>query len=388
MRVTNPFDAVMVVTMLGVRTTGFLALALVFTAPFADARQVDDDLRTEATPAYALDARRLRSAFLDLYGRPPFQEEREVWSGRGLAELLDVALSDVEFWQNWLDEELYYFLLIENFTPTSERVLKIPEAMAKGKIGVRDALHSIAISASFDRRNPGNDTFVTVVMEQLLGMTVQKIPRELEIGKKLYDGGKGNFLGKKGASQADVVRIAIEDKRALRHFLGRECERILRRDAEGREVAQWVKTLGRRGRNYDDVLRGWFLSEHYERRLAARELQPNRIYVRSLFVDLIDRLPDASETQRMRNALDGLADSGPLRSVIARLLIDSGQVVLPEKQDIEDPTQWIGSLFERYLGRAARPVELSAFVQAFHDPECRPETVVYAIVSHPEYQTW
>ena len=123
-------------------------------------------------------------------------------------------------------------------------------------------------------------------------------------------------------------------------------------------------------------------------RPAAREPQPNRIYVRSLFVDLIDSLPDASETQRMRNALDGLADSGPLRSVIARLLIDSGQVVLPEKQDIEDPTQWIGSLFERYLGRAARPVELSAFVQAFHDPECRPETVVYAIVSHPEYQTW
>ena len=374
------------VTMLGVRTSGFLAL--VCTAAIADARQVDDDLRTEAPPAYVLDARRLRSAFLDLYGRPPFQEERAFWAGRGLAELLDVALGDVEFWRNWLDEELYYFLLIENFTPTSERVLEIPEAMAEGRIGVRDALHKIVISASFDRRNPGNDTFVTVVMEQLLGITVQKVPRELEIGKKLYDGGKGTFLGKKGASQADIVNIAIEDKRALRHFLGRECERILRREAEVRELAQWVKALGRRGRNYDDVLRSWFLSPDYERRLAAREPQPNRIYLRSLFVDLIDRLPDDSETQRMRNALDGLADAGPLRSVIARLLIDSGQVVLPEKKDIDDPTKWIGSLFERYLGRAASPGELLVFVQAFHQPECRPETVVYAIVSHPQYQTW
>ena len=375
-------------SMLGVRSIGSIALALILLASHSDAFQVDDDLRTEAIPAYALDARRLRSAFLDLYGRPPFLEERNVWAGRGLSDLLDVALSSVEFWQNWLDEELYYFLLVENFTPTSERVLKIPEVLAAGKIGVRDALHSIAICASFDRRNPGNDTFVTVVMEQLLGVTVQKIPRELEIGKRLYDGARGTFLGHTGSSQADVVRIVVEDKRSLQHFLRRECERLLRCEPEARDVAQWKRQIGRTGRKYSELLRTWFLSENYERRLATRQPQPNRIYVRSLFVDLIDRLPDESESQRMRNALDGLADAGPLRSVIARLLIDSGQVVLTKKEEIENPTQWIGSLFVRFLGRAARQEELAAFVHAFHDPECRPETVVYAIVSHPEYQTW
>jgi hypothetical protein len=370
------------------RSTGLLVLSLVMLAIHAGARQVDDDLQTEAVPAYVLDARRLRTAFLDLYGRPPFTDERRVWEGRGMSELLDVALRDPAFWQNWFDEELYYFLLIENFRPTSERVLSVPEALAEGGLCVRDALHRIVISASFDRRNPGNDTFVTVVMEQLLGLTVQKVPRELEIGKRLYDGGQGNFLGRAGSSQADVVRIAIEDRRMLQQFLKRECGRILRREATGRELAQWSRRVGKSGQEYNGLLRDWFLSEDYDQRLATRAAQPNRIFIRSLFVDLIDRLPGEDESRRMRNALDGLADAGPLRSVIARLLIDSGRAAIPEKANITDPTRWITSLFERYLGRAPLPEETAVFAGAFHAPECRPATIVYALVSHPEYQTW
>ena len=392
--VTNEAVAAILFVMQGDRSPGSSPLTLLAPLLLASlagapsARQLGDDLRTEAIPARPLDARRLRSAFLDLYGRPPFLAERERWAGRALSELVDEALGSTELWRNWLEEELYYFLLIENFKPTSDRVLAVPEALAAGEIGVRDALHRIALCASFDRRNPGNDTFVTVLMEQLLGLTVQRVPRELEIGKRLYDGAKGSFLGRAGASQADVVRIAVEDPRALRHFLSRECRRLLRREAETRELGEWRRVVGKDGRGFARLLREWFLSEDYDHRLTVREPQPNRVFVRSLFVDLVDRLPDESETHRMRNALDGLADAGPLRSVIARLLIDSGQVQLPARDEVRDPTAWIGTLFDRYLGRAARPEELAAFVRAFHDPACRPQTVVYAIVSHPEYQTW
>ena len=69
------------------------------------------------------------------------------------------------FWRAWLEEQLYYFLLVDNFRPTSQRVLDAPGDLSKGKIGAREALHRIVLSASFDRRNPGPDTFVTVVME-------------------------------------------------------------------------------------------------------------------------------------------------------------------------------------------------------------------------------
>ena len=352
--------------------------------PDDDLRQ-DDEERTAAPPANALDARRLRSAFLDLYGRPPFLAERETWSGRGLAELLDDALGNEEFWKHWLSEQLYYFLLIDNFRPQAERVRALPQDLVARRVGVRDAIHRVCLSSSFDQRNPGSDTFVSVVMEQLLGVVVQDDKRELEIGKRVYDGHPGRFLGQQGNSQADVVRIAIEDARFLRRFLEREHQRLLRRAPGSRELRDRARELDRNPLDYLDLLRDWYQSEHYATRLTELAPQSNRMFVRSLHVDLFDRLPDEDESRRMRDALDGLSDPGPLRWVIARMMLDSGHAQLPARGAIADPTQWIGELFERFLGRAAEAGELAEFVSVYHDPACRPQTIVYALLTHPDY---
>ncbi len=343
---------------------------------------------TESAPARALDSRGLRALYLDLVARPPFAQEREAWLGRGFEELVEELLGSPEYWSNWHEDQLYYFLLVDNFRPTSERVLASPVDLERGRIGVREALHRIATCASFDRRNPGPDTFVTVVMEQLLGATVQKRVRDLDIGKRVYDGHAGNFLGRKGESQADVVRIAVEDREALRHFLAREYRRLLRDEPGKRELARWVRALEGDELAYPDLVADWMVSDAYRARLESFEELSNRSFVRALFVDLTDRLPEEDEARRMRNALDGLADTGPLRSVLARLLIDSGTTDVPARAQVEDPTRWIQGLFQRLLGRSASAAELEAFVLAFRDPACRPETVVYAIVSHPEYPTW
>ena len=90
----------------------------------------------------------------------------------------------------------------------------------------------------------------------------------------------------------------------------------------------------------------------------------------------------------MRNALDGLGDPRPLRALFARLILDSGEALVPKKGRIEDPTRWVGETFRRLLGREATDEELTAFVTAFHDPACRPETILYVILSHAEYQTY
>ena len=363
-------------------------LAAVLTLPAAPAGQegpFDDDLRTAAPPAYALEPQLLRLSFLDLFGRPPLEDERRKWAGKGLRELLDDQLGGPEFWAHWYEEQLYYFLLIDNFRPRSERVQAVPADLTAGKLGVRDAVHRVVLSSSFDQRNPGADTFVTVVMEQLLGVTVQKDVRNLDIGKALYDGKPGLFLGQQGNSQADVVRIAMEDKRFLRQFLEREYRRLLRAEPERRDLAEWARELDRNPMAYAGLVKDWMLSEAYQRRLETPRPQPNRMFIRSLFVDLLDRFPDEDEARRMRDALDCLSDPGPLRSVLARLLLDSGQVRLPDRAAIEDPTSWVAGLFRRLLGREATQEELASFVGAFHEPECRPATVVYALVSHPEY---
>ena len=61
---------------------------------------------------------------------------------------------------------------------------------------------------------------------------------------------------------------------------------------------------------------------------------------------------------------------------------------LPKKSSIDDPTQWVAGTFRRLLGREATKDELRAFVTAFHEDACRPETILYAILSHAEYQTY
>lgn len=344
--------------------------------------------RTAARPADELDAGLLRAVYLDLAGRPPFEAERERWLGQGLGKFLDEFLGSEAFWDNWLEEQLYFFLLIDNFRPESGRVASIPADLSAGRIDVRDAIHRIALCSSFDLRNPGADTFVTVVMEQLCGMTVQSSARELEIGKTVYDGEAGRFLGTSGSSQADVVAIAIDSKRFTAAYVEREYLRLLRRQPERQAFSAWCKTLRRDPRAYVSLVRDWLLSDAYRQRLAQLAPQPNRMFVKSLFVDLLDRLPDEDEARRMRTALDGLSDPGPLRAVLARLLLDSGQVAIPAKQQISDPTAWVAAWFPKLLGRAATQLELEVFVSAFHEPETHPETIVYAIVSHPEYHRY
>lgn len=348
----------------------------------------DEPGRTRARPALALDHRFLRSVCMDLLGRPPFGRDYDQWLGKGLREFLDEHLDSPEYWQQWLDEQLYYFLLIDNFRPESEGVRSIPTALMEGRLSVRDAMHRICLSPSFDMRNPGADTFVTVVMEQVSGLRVQSKLRELEIGKIIYDGGEGLFLGRRGDSQADVVKIAIEDRSSSLTFLRREYERNLHRIPPRKELATWARRLHKDPYAHLDIVREWFLSPEYLDRLEQPTLQANRLFVRSLYVDLLDRLPDKEESEALRNALDGLANSAPLRSIVARLLLDSGQVPLPTREKIADPTAWIGDLFLRLLGRPATAQELRTFVGVFRDPECHPATIVYALLSHPEYHTY
>jgi hypothetical protein len=346
------------------------------------------DPESAAAPALALDARRLRSLYLDLLGRPPFPAERAEWLGRGTRELLDALLGTPAFWRHWFAEQLYYFMLIDNFRPEGEGVEAIPAGLAAGKLSVRDAVHRIALLPSFDLRNPGADTFVTVVMEQVVGMTVQLAKRELEIGKGAYDGRPGLFLGAMAASQSDIVEVAAEHKDATRHFVAREHLRVVGAPLERRALAEVARELHKDPWSYLAVLREWLLSGAYTERLARGQELSNRLFVRALFVDLLEREPTPDEAETLRGALDGLGDSRPLRAVVVRMLLDSGKVALPAKASIADPTAWVAEQFRRFLGREASQDELRVFVTAFHEEACEPRTILQVLLSDPAYHRY
>lgn len=333
-----------------------------------------------------LDARRLRAAFFDLDGRPPLAAERELWLGKPLAELLEARLGTEPFWNAWLEEQLYYFLLINNFRPQSERVLELPARLAAGTLDAKDALWRVALSASFDQRNPGADTFVTVVMEQLAGMVVQKNTRELEIGKAAYDGRPGLFLGVQVQSQSDIVAAVIDDSRFAEHFVLREHERLLRAEPDKKAARDWVRRFRKEPSELVAIFGEWFASPAWEERLVNKRPLSNRAWVKALYVDLYDRQPEEEEGRRLRDALDGLSDPRPLRSLLTRLMIDSGDAPLPAEADLEDESGWVRGLFLRLLGREASAEEARTFVHTLRSDDCGPATLVLALMTSAAYQ--
>ena len=337
----------------------------------------------------ALDARALRVLTLDVLGRPPFRAEWERWLGRPRAAWVEAHVGGFEFWRQWLDAELYTLLLIDEFRPPTEQVDAWAQDLTDGRVGALEVLHLILLSTEFDRRNPGADTFVTVVMEQLLQVTVQDQKRELERGKKIYDGRPGVFLDERGGSQADVVRIAMADPRTARNLVARTHRRLLHAELDEEQLAEAGERIEAGRGAFPHVVAGWLAGPEWPRRLASPAPIDNRRFVRSVHVDLLDRLPTEEETRRMRTALDGLADPRPLRAILVRLMLDSGRVSfrVPGSPS-PSPGELVDHAFERLLARSPTEEERTTFLEVLEAPGARPETCLLALLSHPDYQTW
>ena len=152
----------------------------------------------------------VRRIALDVLQRTPTAEEVAQAAPRAPIEVAQRMLGTLEAMEVWLEEELLYFLLLDNFRPTTPNVAALPRLLHERRTDVRAAQAEILLSTAFSLRNPGNDTFVTVVLEQCLGLEVQdrRNAAVLEAGKRAYDGYATRFLGGVGRSQADVVKLA------------------------------------------------------------------------------------------------------------------------------------------------------------------------------------
>ncbi len=347
-----------------------------------------DPLLDDETPRsdQPLDGEWLRALSIDLHGRPPLESERERWIGRPRAAYVRAALGTEEAWQHWLGEQLYYFMLIDRFRPVGTGLDELPAMLARGAISPRDALHRIALCTSFDLRNPGADTFVTVVMEQFCGIEVQRATRELEIGKTAYDGGTGVFLGEKATCQSDVIRIAVEHKQAARHLIEREHLRICRAPLSAKGRSKVVKEIHSKPRRLAEVMEDWFVSEAYEQRVERGAPMENHIWVRTVFVDLSGGLPGPDDVEALRSALDGLGDPAPLRSAVVRMLLASEGTRAPRRAEIGDGGGWVAATFQRLLGRAPSAKERAVFREVAVSGEDGPETVLYTILTSAEYE--
>jgi hypothetical protein len=303
-------------------------------------------------------------------------------AGASREAVVRALVATKEFCEWWFEEELYFFLLLDQFRPATPGVLSIPERLFRREIDVRDAMQEIVISTGFSQRNPGPDTFVTVVLEQLLGITVQSEPKLLAAGKRMYDGYREKVFGREGKSQSDFVGIVIAEPRFATHCIGRHAARLLGK-ADPKAVADWAGRFREKPGSFPDLLAEMVLSPAYEKRAAERKPKSDHQFLRGLYNDLFERTPDAQELRSLRNALQALADSTPIRSVLVRLVLDSGKAKLPGGRDHGER---VDAMFARFLGRAPAGSERQTFVSMLERGECTLVQVARTLLNGSEYQ--
>ncbi len=324
----------------------------------------------------------LRRVVVDLLGRAPMEEDFAQAMGEKREETVARLVACKERFAFWYEEELYYFLLLDQNHPASKNLIEIPDRLAAGDEGIWDALHEIVISQYFNARNPGNDTYATVVLEQLMGMTVQKHPDVLERAKKMYDNYKQVLFTREGASQADLVQIIMDQEDTCRFFVKRQYEKLVGKAIDKETLDRDAKRLMEDQLAWNDIVKGWILSPAYEGSLGEMKKKSDQVFIRALYVDLLKRLPTYQELRSMRNAMQALADPGPLRNVMAKVMVDSDQV----QAGGGDAKAWIVDEYVKYLCREPSAKELSVLGGAMASGKATPKMVLDAILSSAEYQ--
>jgi hypothetical protein len=325
----------------------------------------------------------VREVMIDLLGRGPRPEETESALAKTRDDFVAELFTRDELVREWYEEELLYFLLIDNFRP-AEDPGDIAQRIKSKELTVRDAIQATVIGQYFNQRNPGNDTFVTVVLEQLLGLKVQEKQNKklLDAGKKMYDGYAATLFGKTGKSQADVVSIVVAERGFTEHLLRRTYKRVTGLDIEKDALDKAADQLEKDGNAFFEIEKGWVLSAKYLERVPLLRSKSERAFIRTLFVDLLQRVPEEEELRNARNALRALADPGPLKAVLAKVLLDSRQAHVSLDGD---PGTFVKNQFLRLLARDPKPAELEAFTKALDTGTSR-VTVVRALVTSSEYE--
>jgi hypothetical protein len=355
-------------------------------APAVDAASPARDAAARPPESPAEARRRARTLFFVLRGRGPTPEERDALAALPHADAVDRLLADPATWEAWLDRELWYFLLIDRFRPVSDRVTALPARLARGEATAKDAVREIVVSAEFNARNPGNDTFVTVVLEQLLGIVVQEKTSLLAAAKKAYDGVPSRVFGEVARSQSDFVRVSLGQRAFADLFAARQYREVFGR-APGKEaLARDAARLHEDPGAFRAVLREWLVSGEWIARSSIPRPKDDRVFLRTLFVDLLGREPTFDEFRNSRNAFLAMSDPAPVRNVLAQLLLDSGRAAPPSKEELARPADWVRDRFLHLLGREPTPRESDAFVATLGEYGCEPKTLILAIVTSPEYQ--
>lgn len=167
--------------------------------------------------------------------------ERERLEGLSREELATQLLAERGFFDGWWEAELKHLGLTGSSRPSGEPWDSMPTRLQRAANSPIDVLFALAVGSKWNRRYSGREAFVTAVLDRLLAADVD--PATREAAAKLYDGFEATYLGAQGTSSADLVKITLDDPRALEGIVRRGLTWIGQRapsEPDVREVVGWT----------------------------------------------------------------------------------------------------------------------------------------------------
>lgn len=326
----------------------------------------------------------VKEVFLDLFQRSPSQAELLYAAGLDRKQLIDFMFNSYEYHDRWYTDQLYYLFLLRRFDPRAPWMLQLPSHLHNGRMTQLDTIKALATCQFYHFRNLGPDNYVNVTFEQLLGRLPEK--EELETGKRMYDGNVQTLFGIEGTSQYEVADILMTQSDAYRHYIQRMYKRYFTDEIESEALDRWVKRCVENPRELIEIQKAWLVSAKYQNGISRLRPKSDIQFIRTLYMDLLGREPTQEEFDFVQNAIQAFADPIPLRSVIVKIILDSGAVSFPDKSDLQNSEVWVIDLYLRFLSRQPAGTEIRACLDALARPDCNTKTVVQAILSSLEYQ--
>lgn len=329
----------------------------------------------------------MRRYAMDLLGRSPSDEEARDAVALAPEELVDKLVHSPEHFEVWTEEQLAWLHLADSPRPAPDLLAALAKHLAGGEIGACEALRTLVLSPAFAEKHPGDEAFAAAALELLLGVHPAERKDLLEPARKMAEGGPAELLGQKGASRPDLVNILLAQKEAAELLLRRTFVARVGREPLPGALVPAVDRLMKEPAQLAAIEKGWLLSKEYLDTLAQPRPKSDPLFLRALFMDVLGRRPTEAEFRGMRGALATLADSRPMRAVLARILVASDKVPVPDKDGL-DFAPWLAAQYGKYLGRTPTEEEASLFKDVLSGKGATTRTLLTAILTSPEYQLY
>ena len=327
--------------------------------------------------------KRLRRLYLDVLGRSPTPAEAIAEERQGVKRLVENILLRAEMGRAWVEEIAIGFGLYGDFRPQGQEAVDLALRVPAENLPPHVVEGALARDASFLRRHPPGRPLAEAIARLLLDRPPSAA--ELAASIRLAAGEPADVpgLGTVADSRAWLVRV-LDGEDFRRAATARRLARFFSSGDARAALGRALTAAQDGGTAWRTFLEGVLSDRAY---LERKQLRPKETvtFVRTLFVDLLERGPTDREMAALVQAVGAMGGDAAALAALVRVMIDSGQAPLPLLVDIDDAPRWLIDRFLRYLGRRPSPAELKAYGQVLLHPQGGPELVIQALLTGPEY---